>query len=187
MAYYLVTFTPVTWRAFLKGDRTVTGFKEQRNIEEVRPGSDVFVCYLTRLSRWFGILDVESGPYRDGSPIFADGRPLFTPSPDSSASAHEKYTARFKVKPDVVLDEPEYAVPIYEPGVWDKLSFTRGQQREDAGWKGFLRGNLKSLAAGDGSLLAGLLREQHANPNPKSYQLRDKDRRELAHAGSCGS
>ena len=182
MAYFLVTFTPVTWQAFLEGDKTDTGFKEQGNLwKEVSPG-DMFVCYLTRLSRWFGALKVESGPCRDSRPIFGGGLPLFTPNPDSSTSAHEKYAIRFRVKPDVVLGNPEYAVPIYKREVWNKLSFTRGQRWEDAGWKGFLRGNLKRLDGSDGSFLAELLKEQQANP--KSCQLREKDRRTLGRARS---
>lgn len=36
--------------------------------ERVTPG-DTFVCYLTRLSRWFVLLEVE-GPYEDETPIF---------------------------------------------------------------------------------------------------------------------
>ena len=169
MAYFLVTFTPVTGQAFLEGDRTVTGFKERSLWEEVGPGA-VFVCYLTRLSRWFGVLEVESGPCRGRSPIFGGGLPLFTPSPDSSVSAHEQYTVRFKVKPDVVLDDLEYAVSIHEPEVWNRLSFTRDQRREDARWKGFLRGNLKRLDDGDGSFLTKLLKERQKKERQKKQE-----------------
>ena len=38
--------------------------------ERIKPG-DVFVCYLTRLSRWFGLLEVIEGPFIDDKPIFA--------------------------------------------------------------------------------------------------------------------
>ena len=145
----------------------------------------MFLCYLTRLSRWFGVLEVESAPCRDGSPIFGGGLPLFTPHSDSSTSAHAKYTVRFKVKSDVVLDDPEHAAPIYEPKVWDCLSFTRGQQRRDPGWKGSLRGNLKKLGANDGRHLEKLLEDQRANPI--SYPLSPKDVNILARARRCGT
>jgi hypothetical protein len=30
----------------------------------------LLVCYLTRLSRWFGLLEVLEGPFIDHKPIF---------------------------------------------------------------------------------------------------------------------
>lgn len=126
----------------------------------------MFVCYLIRRSQRVGssrvgVLEVESGPSRgDSSPIFGGGLPLLTPHRDSAASAHEKYTVRFKVKADVVLDDLEYAVSIHELAVWNRLSFTRDQRRNGASWKEFLRGNLKRLDHGDGSFLAELLKER---------------------------
>ena len=50
MAYFLVTFTPVTGLSFLGTDRDINGLKEQRRRyaeKEVSPG-DVFLCYLIR-------------------------------------------------------------------------------------------------------------------------------------------
>ena len=183
MTYFLVTFTPVTGPAFLGSSRTDTGFKEQpRRWENVRQG-DTFICYLTRpFSRWFGALKVESGPCRDSSPICGSGLPLFTDHHDSDTPAPDLYQIRFEVKPCVVLDNLEHAVPIYKPEVWDKLSFTRGQERTDPSWKAHLRGNLKEIRNSDGSHLVELLEKQLSDP--KCYPLSSAERRELDHAES---
>jgi hypothetical protein len=57
MAYFLDLFSPETYRAFGLSDRTVSGFRvSQKNIAgKIGPG-DKFICYMTRLSRWVGIL-----------------------------------------------------------------------------------------------------------------------------------
>jgi hypothetical protein len=57
MAYYLDLFSPETYEAFSWSDQTVSGFRpRQRNLAgRMRPG-DTFVCYMTRLSRWIGLL-----------------------------------------------------------------------------------------------------------------------------------
>jgi len=52
MAYWTDLFTPDTFEAFARSDRTVSGFRESQKAfaEKVRPG-DVCVCYMFRLSR----------------------------------------------------------------------------------------------------------------------------------------
>jgi hypothetical protein len=51
------------------------------------------------LSRWVGLLRVESGPFEDASPIFMD--------------TADPFIVRFKVAPIVWLS-PEEAIPIHE-------------------------------------------------------------------------
>ena len=63
MAYFLDLFTPETWRTFQQtAQASITGFRErQRHMAEDRVSKgDIFLCYLTRLSRWCGILKPES-------------------------------------------------------------------------------------------------------------------------------
>ena len=72
MKYHLDLFTPETWQAFTAAGATCTGFRmRQRRLaqERVKPG-DVFLCYMTRLSRWRGVLEVESEPFYDETPRF---------------------------------------------------------------------------------------------------------------------
>ena len=165
MAYFLDLFTPETWHNFQQTTQaSVTGFRErQRHMAEDRVSKgDIFLCYLTRLSRWCGILKVQSEVYYDDSPIFDDPDP---------------FTARFKVEP-IVLLKPEDAIPIYEDVVWNKLSVTKQFQRGTRGWTGFFRNSLNELNEDDGNYLIDLLKEQQAVP--KIYTLTEKDNRQLA-------
>ena len=128
--------------------------------ERVRRG-DIFLCYLTRLSRWCGVLQVESDVYYDNSPIHDDLDP---------------FTIRFKVRPIVVL-EPELAIPIHDDKVWSTLTITNQYERRHSNWTGFFRGSLNRFEDSDGSYLLKLLKKQQSNP--ESYSLTEKDRRQL--------
>ena len=165
MAYFLDLFTPETWNSFQqKTASSITGFRErQRRMaeEEVNKG-DVFLCYLTRLSRWCGVLRVQSEAYIDNTPILDDPDP---------------FVVRFGVEPVVIL-QPEYAIPIHEDEIWRQLSITKGHEKGYRYWTGFFRNSLKRIEDSDGKLLLELLQRQQANPN--SYPLADKDIRQLA-------
>ena len=146
MEYFLDLFTPATWQAFRESGKEVTGFRpRQRRMarERVKQG-DVFLCYLTRLSRWCGVLRIESDMYEDNHPLFADPDP---------------FTIRFRVKPIVVL-EPEFAIPIHDDEVWKNLSVTKGYDRNSSHWTGFFRNSLNKFIDTDGNYLLSLLEEQ---------------------------
>ena len=163
MAYLLDLFTPDTWRAFREKGGEISGFqqRQRRLAERVRQG-DIFLCYLTRLSRWCGVLEIQSEVYDDDSPLFDDPDP---------------YTARFRVKPIVILD-PELAIPIQDDVVWRTLSVTRQYERGYPYWTGPFRSSLNRFDDSDGDYLLKLLKEQQASP--KSYPLSEKDKRHLA-------
>ncbi|MDE0529142.1 MAG: hypothetical protein OXH85_10715 [Truepera sp.] len=164
MGYFLNLFTPKTWQIFRKSGAGVTGFRERHRrlaSERVHSG-DLFICYLTRLSRWCGVLQVQSEVYRDDSPIFDDPDP---------------YPIRFRVETLVDL-ELEEAIPIYEDEVWNGLSITKQHQRGQSAWTGFFRGSLNRFDESDGSYLVGLLKAQQESL--RGYPLTAKDRRQLA-------
>jgi hypothetical protein len=71
MAFYLDLFSPETYDAFGKSDQRVTGFRlrQMGAAQKVRPG-DKLLCYMTKLSRWVGTLEVIEGPYVDNEPLF---------------------------------------------------------------------------------------------------------------------
>jgi predicted RNA-binding protein len=146
MAYYLDLFSPETYEAFARSDRSISGFRmRQRNVaKRIKPG-DNFICYMTRLSRWMGLLEVLEGP-------FADETPIFYPEDDP-------FIVRFRVRPLVWLPV-EKAIPIHEDRVWNELSFTRGQSKRSSTWTGKLRGSLVQLEDADGSFLENLIRQQ---------------------------
>ena len=164
MAYILDLFTPETWLAFRDNGATVTGFRERhwRLARERVAQGDILLCYLTRLSRWCGALQVESEVYRDNSPIFEDPDP---------------FTIRFKVKPIVVLD-PELCIPIYEDRIWKQLTITKQYTKGTSSWTGFFRTSLNHIEEDDGSYLFDLLKSQQLNP--ASYPLSDQDKRHIS-------
>ncbi len=117
----------------------------QRNVaRRVGPG-DKFICYMTKLSRWIGLLDVLEES-------FIDDKPIFYPEDDP-------FVVRFRVRPDVWLPV-EKAIPIHEDRVWNRLSFTQNESKRSSSWTGKLRGSLVRLDETDGSFLEGIIREQ---------------------------
>lgn len=155
MAYYLDLFSPLTYKAFLTSARDITGFRaKQRNAaSKLKPG-DVLICYLTKVSRWVGALEITSEMFEDSTPRFV--------------SNEDPFVIRFKVKPLVVL-EPEFGIPIREDLVWNNLSFTTHLPKEGSQWTGPLRSSLKLMDKNDGDFLLKLLKAQ--SQNPEEYPL----------------
>jgi predicted RNA-binding protein len=111
MNYYLNLFSPETYEAFSRSDRRVSGFRfrQKKAADRISPG-DRFICYMTKLSRWIGVLEVVEGPYEDGTPIFYE--------------EDDPFVVRFRVR-EVVWLPRDKTVPIYEDVVWDRLTFPR--------------------------------------------------------------
>ncbi|HWO88935.1 MAG TPA: hypothetical protein VNL98_07280 [Gemmatimonadales bacterium] len=146
MAYYLDLFSPETYEAFGRSDRTISGFRlRQRNVAQRVKSGDKFVCYMTRLSRWMGLLEVLEGPFIDQTPIFYP--------------ENDPFVVRFRVR-ELVWLPVEKAVPIHEAQVWERLSFTRGQSKSSSTWTGKLRGSLVQLDDSDGAFLETVLLAQ---------------------------
>lgn len=160
MAYFVDLFSPETYDAFSKSDRTVTGFRlRQKNAAlRVNPG-DILLCYMTRFSRWVGALEVLSEPFEDDTPIFYE--------------ENDPFVVRFKVKPIVWLDRHE-TVPIQESNVWNTLSFTKDHMPGGKGWTGVLRNSLRSLSDADGELLYKMLKRQ-TSASANVYPIADED------------
>lgn len=152
MSYFLDLFSPETYNAFARSDQSVSGFRKRHlnAAGRVKPG-DKLVCYMTKLSRWFGLLEVLEGPFQENKPIFY---------PDS-----DPFVVRFRVRPIVWLPVDK-AIPIYEAEVWNRLSFTRGQKRGTPTWTGSVRTSLVQMNEDDGRLLESLLLEQTRGGKP---------------------
>jgi hypothetical protein len=163
MAYYIDLFSPETYEAFTRSKQDVSGFRQRHQgiAEKIKPG-DIFVCYLTRLSRWFGLLEVIEGPYIDKTP-------LFEPKDDP-------YIVRFKVRAKVWL-EIDKSFPVHDDDIWNGLSFTRTLEQGAIGWTGKVRGSLVRLDDKDGKFLADKLTTQSRQLQP--YTLTDQDKRKL--------
>ncbi len=148
MTYYTDIFSPETYEAFSRSSRDISGFSPQQRalVNKVRTG-DKLVCYLTKLSRWVGILEVVSKPFEDSTPIFYE--------------EDDPYVLRFRVRPLVWL-EKEKAIPVRDDMVWHSLSFTAGHDKNSTLWTGVVRSNLRKLDEKDGAYLEKLLLEQQA-------------------------
>jgi predicted RNA-binding protein len=146
MAYYLDLFSPLTYKAFLSSPRDITGFrpKQKNAASKLKPG-DVLICYLTKVSRWVGALEITSEMFEDSTPRFV--------------SNEDPFVIRFKVKPLVLL-EPKFGIPIREDVVWNNLSFTTQSSKEGSQWTGPLRSSLKMIDKNDGGYLLRLLKTQ---------------------------
>lgn len=163
MAYYVDLFSPETYQAFCKSSRTVSGFRlrHQGFAAQVKPG-DVFVCYLTKLSRWFGLLEVVDGPYKEDSPLFV--------------AEEDPFVVRFRVKPIVCLDI-EHALPIHDEAIWSGLSFTRELKKGSTRWSGIVRSSFRRMDDEDGRFLVEQLRAQAENP--RAFPLSEQEERKL--------
>jgi hypothetical protein len=164
MAYFIDLFSPETCEAFKSSSRDVSGFRlRQEPVAKRVKAGDIFVCYMTRLSRWFGVLEVIEGPYMDSKPIFV-------PEDDP-------FVVRFHVKTLTLLDA-ERSLPIHDEEIWNQLSFTKNLEMGSLAWTGKVRSSLTTLNDVDGQFLVNRLGSQAANG--KTYPLREEDIRKLA-------
>lgn len=163
MKYFVTVFSPETHALFSASDRAQAGYRaRQRKAAERVSVGDILVCYMTRLSRWVGLLEVTSSVFEDTSPVFAD--------------KDDPFFVRLKVKPIVWLT-PEQGLPIHAPEVWRTLSFTRQLEPESNNWTGAVRTSLAPLTEEDGRFLERGLRDQAATP--KAYPLEAAEQRLL--------
>lgn len=155
MTHYLDLFSPATYEGFSRSSRTVSGFQTRHRsvATKVKPG-DVFVCYMTKLSRWFGLLEVVDGPFEDTTPVFYP--------------TNDPFVVRFHVTALLWLPVQK-AVPIHEAELFDHLSFTRGYSQGSSAWAQKVKGSLTRLSQEDARLIRAVL-ERQRSPNAKTYE-----------------
>jgi hypothetical protein len=163
MAYFIDLFSPETYEAFKHSSRDISGFRSRhkRMAERIASG-DILICYMTRLSRWVGALEVIDGPFIDSTPIFLP--------------ENDPFVVRFRVRPVVWLDVDK-AIPIRTEKIWNGLSFTKELEEGSIAWTGKVRGSLVRLDDEDGKLLFDLLWKQSVGG--ETYALDDDDKRKL--------
>jgi hypothetical protein len=165
MTFYTNLFSPDMFETFSRSARDVSGCSRHQlpRARRIHPG-DRFVCYMTKLSRWIGVLEILSDCYIDECPLFYP--------------ENDPYVVRFKVRPLVWLPRDK-AVPIREKHVWDALSFTRGCDPKSSVWIGKVRSSFNKLSPEDAQFLEGLLTSQQSDG--QTYPVdEDKYRRLLA-------
>jgi hypothetical protein len=146
MKHRIDVFSPETYQRFSASDRQLAGEKARYRMlaSEVDPG-DLLIGYVTRLSRWCGVLEVTSKAFEDSAPRFSD--------------SDDPYILRFRVKPLVWLSIEE-SIPVHEDFVWSALSFTQNHSKSSSLWTGPLRTSLTALGSSDGAFLVKTLRQQ---------------------------
>lgn len=159
MRYFIDLFSPQTFSKFLASDKSISGYgKRQEGIASTIKKGDLFICYLTKVSRFCGILEVQDKYLIDSTPIFTD--------------EDDPYIVRFKVKPIVLLDIDK-SIPIFEDILWKELHFT-----QDKMWTSMIRSSLRELNEHDGKILINALMNQIGD-NAKQYQLTEVDQKKL--------
>ncbi len=145
MNYWLDPFSRETWELFQASGARVTGFREThwQRARSIEPG-DMLLCYLLRVKRWVGLLEVTKASFRCNSSDFPG----------------ERLPVRLGVKPLVAL-KPEHGVPMEL--LKDRLSFyTSGDGPNH--WVAHVRRSLARYKQSDGDAIARALREADANP-----------------------
>jgi len=122
MNYYIDLFSPETALAFENSSQDISGFRISRKSyvrnKKIGPG-DKFICYVTRLQRFIGVLQILSEPFEEKKPIFV--------------KENDPFVLRFKVKPIVWLSL-EKSLPIHNDFLWINLSFTKGLDKDSNKW-----------------------------------------------------
>ena len=156
--FWIDIFSGDTWKEFQKAGSSTSGFSESKwnTLKKVAIG-DYFLCYLTGVSRFIGILEVTSGPYKKY---------------EKDIWKEDVYPCRIKVKPIVELS-PETAIPIHN--LRDKLSFFQNIKHPIA-WTGYVRSSPKKWKKSDGEAVFQAL--VHAKDNPVTLPV---DKRKLKH------
>ena len=163
MNYYTDLFSPETYQAFTNSDRTVSGFRKRQKsfVQRLKVG-DKLICYVTRISRWFGVLEVTSDWFEDNKPIFVE--------------ENDPFVLRVKVRPLVWLPLDE-SIPIHEDFIWNELTYTKGLPKNSTHWTGMMRNSLNELKTQDGEYLVRTLLNQSAQT--KNYKLTNTDLKKI--------
>jgi len=151
--YWLDLFTGKTWREFLENGAKISGFNERKKkcLKKIKPG-DYFICYLTGISRFVGVLEVLSESYYDKIPIWED----------------EDFPVRFKVKLIYKLN-PKTAIPVLS--LKNKLSLFKDLKSPNA-WSGFFRGSPTEFSPKDGRIIISAIEDAVKNPVEREYDKR---------------
>jgi len=159
--YWLDLFTAATWDDFKAAGSQVSGFRTKRwnTVQKIEVG-DYLLCYLTGLSRFIGILEVLSKPYKDNSPIWKD----------------EEFPCRLKVKVVAELT-PETAIPVIQ--LKESLSQFMELKNPHA-WTGYFRGSPLKWSAADAEIVINAIKEALNNPVVRPFDERKLKYRPVA-------
>jgi predicted RNA-binding protein len=158
MNYWLDLFTWTTWQEFLAAGGNISGFRRRRwrSVQQMNPG-DIFLCYLTGLSRFIGLLEVTGEPFLDESPIWKE----------------TEFPARIPVR--VLLElPPEHGVPV--KSLRSKLSYFQDMKSPHA-WTGHFRGSPTREKPEDAAVIIEALEQAKESPVERPFDKRKLERK----------
>ena len=146
--YWLDPFSGETWELFQASGARVTGFRDGhwQRARSIEPG-DMLLCYLLRVKRWVGLLEVTEARFRGNASDFPG----------------ERLPVRLGVKPIVAL-KPVHGVPMEL--LKDRLSFYTSGHKPNH-WVAHVRRSLARYQQSDGDAIAQALHEAAANPTER--------------------
>ncbi len=167
--YWLDLFTWVTWKEFQEAGSSISGFRESRwnTVQKIAKG-DYFLCYLTGVSRFIGVLEVVSAPFK---------------KQDRHVWKDEDFPCRFNVKSIVELT-PETAIPVLE--LRDSLSFFANLKSPHA-WTGHFRSSPAKMKQEDGEVVVQALLQAKEHPLARLFDERKLQHRPRALRAKIGS
>jgi hypothetical protein len=137
--YWLNLFTDGTWKEFQGAGGSVTGFRESRwHMAHKIAKGDYFLCYLSDVSRFVGVLEARSGLFKEQV---------------HNIWKTDNFTCRFKVRPIVVLSL-EMGIPL--SAIHHNLSFF-SNPRTPHGWTRYFRSSPVNWKKEDGEVLVRAL------------------------------
>ena len=127
------------WSVSLKNGASVYGttINKQKRMEKINPG-DFLICYMTKLSRFVGLLEVTSKSFLDDSPIWKENA----------------FPVRVNVR---LIQKLESRKGILVPEIRNELSIFDHLKNPEV-WNGFFLNSLNSFPEKDAQIIIKKLR-----------------------------
>ncbi len=168
MRYWIDLFTYKTWQEFLNAGGNVSGFREKRwrTVQKIQRG-DIFICYLTGLSRFIGLLEVTGDPYFDNTPIWGEA----------------VFPSRLPVQVLLSL-QPEHGVPVST--LSSQLSYFQDMKSPHS-WSGHFRGSPTEEKREDAKTIIAALQEAERTPVFRDFDPRKLERKVPLYESEAGA
>jgi hypothetical protein len=142
-AYYVMVFTPRSWRLFVAAGGKTAGFPSAAwtRVAKLRRG-DHLLCYLVEVKQWIGLVRVTGEPYSASEPpIWGVGA----------------FPARIPV--EIVEELPEDASVSADDIIEQLPRLKIAAERHPGSWSAFVRGSPRRWPAEDAEVVINALRK----------------------------
>jgi hypothetical protein len=162
MTFYTYLFSPETYQGRLQQKKPLAGVRKSQHsmAKKVVPG-DIFICYLTKVSRFVGAYEVKSKCFIDEEPYFQE--------------ENDPFVVRFEIG-ELAWPELNKTFPIHDDELWNNLSLTKSHPKNSSTWTGMVRNSVRTIPDNDGQLILDLLKQQMGS-KAKDFPLEEGDLR----------